>query len=364
LQHVGSPDESFGVISAQSVDQDGTRIRLDRYAKFAWAVLGYTVLVILWGALVRATHAGAGCGNHWPLCNGEVIPLAPKFETIIEFTHRVTTGLALPLVCALFWWASKQYTRGHAVRRAAFWSLVLILIEALLGAGLVRFELVVKNSSAARVAYLSLHLINTFILLGALTLTAWYASTRATARRITAPVRSDSLATDVGLGFAFKNRDLKFWLFAIAIMGTLLLGVTGAIAALGDTLFPVKTLAEGVRQDFDQLAHPLVRLRLLHPLVAVAVGTYLIALGGLSLCGLLGDASRHAKIFAGSIITLVFVQIFAGTVNVVLLAPVWMQLVHLFLADLLWIALVLFIAASLAKRKSIQTENLGYIADG
>lgn len=361
MQHVSPRDRP---LTAAFISQtDAERTSLDRYAKFAWAVLAYIVLVILWGALVRATHAGAGCGNHWPLCNGEVIPLAPKIETVIEFTHRLMTGLAVPSVCVLFWWASKRYVRGHVVRRAAFWSLIFILIESLLGAGLVVFELVAKNSSLARVAYLSLHLINTFILLGALTLTAWYASTLKNARRALLFTESDELKVDVGISRAFKNRDLKFWLFALAVVGTLALGVTGAIAALGDTLFPVKTLAEGMRQDFDQLAHPLVRLRVLHPLVAVAVGTYLSVFAGLILCGLVGNASRHAKIFAAAIITIVVVQIIAGVINVTLLAPVWMQIVHLFLADLLWIALVLFIAAYLAKQRPIEPESLSYIAD-
>ena len=50
------------------------------FARFAGAVLGYNLLVIVWGAYVRASGSGAGCGNHWPLCNGVVVPNAPLPE--------------------------------------------------------------------------------------------------------------------------------------------------------------------------------------------------------------------------------------------------------------------------------------------
>ena len=52
--------------------------RFPQFQKFAWAVLGWNILVVLWGAYVRASGSGAGCGNHWPFCNGEVVPRAPQ----------------------------------------------------------------------------------------------------------------------------------------------------------------------------------------------------------------------------------------------------------------------------------------------
>src|SRR5690348_3617167 len=84
------------------------------YASFTLAaVLG----VILWGAYVRATGAGAGCGQHWPVCNGTVIPRAPSTQTLIEYTHRVTSGLSLLLVIGLYVWARLAHAKGHTVRR-------------------------------------------------------------------------------------------------------------------------------------------------------------------------------------------------------------------------------------------------------
>ncbi|MFN8454080.1 MAG: COX15/CtaA family protein [Anaerolineae bacterium] len=76
-------------------------VKLDRFAKYVWTVLAYNLAVILWGAFVRASGSGAGCGSHWPLCNGEVIPRTPQMETLVEFTHRLTSGLALLLVIGL-----------------------------------------------------------------------------------------------------------------------------------------------------------------------------------------------------------------------------------------------------------------------
>src|ERR1019366_3079756 len=96
------------------------------FARFAWGVLAYNVAVILWGALVRATGSGAGCGGHWPLCNGDVLPDVSKIGTVIELTHRIMSGVALLLVAAMFLWAWKTFVPGHPARRWATWSLVFI----------------------------------------------------------------------------------------------------------------------------------------------------------------------------------------------------------------------------------------------
>ena len=65
---------------------------MSRFSRYAWGVLGANLLVILWGAWVRITGSGAGCGEHWPDCNGQVVPRDPGVETLIEFTHRATSG--------------------------------------------------------------------------------------------------------------------------------------------------------------------------------------------------------------------------------------------------------------------------------
>lgn len=297
----------------------------NRFASFAWGVLAYNLLVILWGAYVRITGSGAGCGSHWPLCNGEVVPRSPQLETVVEFTHRLTSGLALLAVVGMLLWALRAFPAGHRVRLGAKLSMGFMIVEALIGAGLVLLELVADNASMARAFWMIAHLVNTFFLLGALALTAWWASGGAAVR----------LRGQGALGAAL----------AVGVAGVLVVGASGAIAALGDTLFPSASLAEGLRQSFSADAHPLVQLRKLHPLVAVLVGAYLVGLGR---AAARLRPSADARRLAGALLGLYVVQLVAGAANVVLLAPGWMQLLHLLLADFVWIALVLLAASALA----------------
>jgi heme a synthase len=286
-----------------------------RFAQFAWAVLGFNLLVILWGALVRASRSGEGCGDHWPLCNGTVIPHAAEIATLIEFTHRATTGIAFFSVVAMAIWAFRSY-RSKPIFKSAIASLVLIVTEALLGAGLVLFRYTGTNASAGRAIYLSAHLINTLAMLAAMTLTAWWASGR---RRIE---------------WGKPEAPLLGW----AIAAALLIAVTGAVTALSDTLFPDTSLSAGIAADLSAASPMLVRLRVLHPAIAAAAGIFIAIVAG---------RFRRESRFAQAVISLVVIQMAAGALNLLLLAPVWMQIVHLLLADLLWIALILFSASLL-----------------
>ncbi len=298
--------------------------RMFRFPILAWGLLFYNIIVILWGAFVRATGSGAGCGAHWPLCNGVVVPRAPQIETIIEFIHRISSGLTLPLVIVLVVWAWQIYPCRHPIR----WSSALVvgftLSEALLGAGLVLFELVAHNASAFRALAMVLHLVNTFLLLGALALTAWWASQGAPGR--------------------FRWDGLAGWLVVAGVLGMVVLGASGAITALGDTLFPVGSLSEGIRQDFSATAHFLIRLRVFHPVIAVAVGLYLIFLANW-----LKQRIKDSRVgrLASLLVGLVVAQLLLGVTNLMLLAPVWMQLVHLLMTDLIWSCLILFSALAL-----------------
>lgn len=296
---------------------------MDRFARFTWLTLAYNILVILWGAAVRATGSGAGCGSHWPLCNGEVLPRAPRIETIIELSHRLTSGVALLLVVGLVIGAYRLRPRGDATRKASLYSLGFMLGEAAVGAGLVLFELVADNQSMARALFMGTHLVNTFFLLAALTLTAHFASG----------------------GAPFRVRGGFGGGLVAGVAGLLLAGVSGAVAALGDTLFPATSLAHALEQDLSPTAHLLIRLRLLHPVLAVAGGLFVLSLAWRILQERPGGEIRRYALWTGG---LVFVQVLAGLVNVLLLAPVWMQIVHLLLADLLWIAYILFGATALA----------------
>lgn len=302
-------------------------MRLDKFAKYAWGVLAYNLAVILWGAYVRATGSGAGCGSHWPLCNGEVLPRAPQIETIIEFTHRLTSGVALLLVIGLIVWAFRLYPKGHPVRFGTGLSLFFIITESLLGAGLVLFKLVDQDTSTTRAVAGALHLVNTFLLVGALALTAWWASG----------------GRPVQLG----NQRILQVITGIALAAMLLLGASGAVTALGDTLFPATSLSEGLQQKFSPTAHFLVRLRLFHPIIAVAVGAYIIIVMGVINARQPNPLTRRlSRVFT----VLYGAQLVAGAVNVVLLAPIWLQLAHLLVSDVLWILLVLFAASAFAQK--------------
>jgi heme A synthase len=294
---------------------------MDRLARFSWFVLACNVAVILWGAAVRATGSGAGCGSHWPLCNGEVLPRAPRLATVIEFSHRLTSGAALLLVVALAVAAFRLRPAGDPTRKAAVASVLFMFSEAAVGAGLVLFRLVADNQSMARAMFMGTHLVNTFFLLATLALTAHFAAGGV-------PLKG-RLGTGLAAGLA------------AGLLGLLLAGVSGAVAALGDTLFPSASLADALRQDFSPAGHFLIRLRLFHPTIAVAAGLGALLL---TLRPAPDTRGRWGRWTAG----LVFAQWIAGLVNVVLLAPIWMQIVHLLVADLLWIAYVLYAASALA----------------
>src|SRR4051812_37795757 len=223
-----------------------------RLARFAWVVLIYNVAVIVWGAYVRATGSGAGCGAHWPLCNGTVVLRAPAIATLIEFSHRATSGLSLVSVVALFFWARRVAAPGHPVRLGAALSLGFMLSEAALGAGLVLFQLVANDASAARALAVGAHLLNTFLLLGALTLSVFWASGGG------------------GLNAGAESRRAR-WQLTLGAAALLLVSVAGAITALGDTLFPSASFAEGLGADLSSTSHLLIRLRTIHPVLAVMV---------------------------------------------------------------------------------------------
>ncbi|MCC7128787.1 MAG: cytochrome oxidase assembly protein [Anaerolineae bacterium UTCFX2] len=305
---------------------------LSRFAKYSWGVLVFNLGVILWGAYVRVTGSGAGCGSHWPLCNGEILPRSPEIETAIEFTHRLTSGMAFLLVVGMFIWAMRIFEKGHVIRTGVWLSLIFIITEALVGAGLVLFRWVAYNVSVERVVSISVHLVNTFLLVASLTLTAWWASG---GRRV-------SLA----------NRGFVVWAFGLGFLGILFLGVSGAITALGDTLFPAATLPEGIAQDFAPTAHFLVRLRIWHPLIAVVSGTYLCVLAVFTTKS---RKERTIRRFVALLIILFLVQLAAGLMNLVFLAPTPLQVIHLLLADVVWITMVLLAAMTFAIQDTIVT---------
>jgi cytochrome c oxidase assembly protein subunit 15 len=283
------------------------------FLRFARLALIVTVAVILWGAVVRATGSGAGCGSHWPLCNGVVMPLAPRTATVIEYLHRLTSGAAMLLSVGLVIGARMAFPAGHRVRTWSLAALGVMLLEAALGAGLVLFGLVENNQSPARAAYIALHLCNTMLLTGVMTGTIWWARQPADAR---APSRSRGLAFTMGL--------------------LVITAAIGGIAALGNTLFPAQSLGAGLEADLSPASHFLIRLRVFHPFLALGAGLILIAQARRDPT----FKSDEGESLRTMLITLVLLQTGIGVLNWLLLAPLPIQLLHLLGSNLLWIAVV------------------------
>jgi heme A synthase len=306
-----------------------TKSNLIKFVRFSWFVLAYNVAVILWGAFLRASLSGDGCGQHWLTCGGEVIPSAPQFKTVIEFTHRLSTGLAFILVLLLFAWAFRQFEKGHYARKTAFASFIFIIIEALIGAGLVLTGNTAENWTPSRPFWMAAHLVTTFSLLAVLALTAWFAAG--------------------GKPFIFNVRRQILILLAIGVAGIFLVGMSGSLAALSSMLFPSSNLAEGIAQDFSSSSHILLRLRVSHPILSISVGIYLAFLAGWFKSQAGGDfrVNRWANVLT----ILIFVQFAAGLLTLLTLAPIVMQLIHLFLADAVWVAFVFLSASILAETK-------------
>jgi cytochrome c oxidase assembly protein subunit 15 len=287
--------------------------------RYAWGVVAYNVAVIIWGAAVRATGSGAGCGDHWPLCNGSVVQHHPTAATLIEFAHRSMSGVALVAIAALVFWTYRATARRHIARAAAMTALVLTLNEALLGALLVLLGKVAHDQSASRGVYLALHLTNTLLMLAALTLTAHFLSRR--------------------MGYMRGSVELRGQGVVVTGLAALIVtGVCGSLAALADTLYPSASLRAAILQDFAPNSPWLLHIRWLHPVISLIAGAFIlwIVFRGLSMA-----VNRGLSI---GVVGLLLLQYALGVADITLLAPVWLQIVHLFGADLLWIALVILTA--------------------
>ncbi len=316
-------------------------MKLNNYAKFAWVTLVFNIFVVVWGAFVRATGSGAGCGSHWPTCQGEVVPWEPQLETVIEFSHRISSGMALLLVIALLVWAFKAYPKGHPVRLGAGLSMFFMFTETMVGASLVLFELVAYNTTFTRAVVMGIHLVNTFLLMASITLTAWWASGGA-------PVK-------------IKGRGWPGWLLMGGFVAMLVLAASGGITALGDTLYPAKSLAHGIQEEFSPTANLILRLRVYHPLIAVLIGAYFVAVAAWYNSMHPNPVTRKLfRIFVGLYVG----QLFLGAVNVVLLAPVWMQLIHLFVSELLLIVMVLYLATTFGQPSEKETPPVSSVPTG
>jgi heme A synthase len=304
-------------------------LKISKFAKYAWFVLAYNLLVIVWGVFLRASKSGDGCGQHWLTCHGEVIPSAPELKTVIEFSHRIMSALDGLIVIVLVIWAFRAFQKGHILRKFAVASFAFVLVEGLIGAGLVLTGNTAGSYNAARPLWAMGHLISTFILLIFMSLTAWNAS------------------LEKPLSFNYDKKKVIF--LTIGVVGILLVGMSGSLAALSNMLFPSNSLAEGIAKDFSDTSHYLLRLRLSHPILSIAVSAYLFftATWAMKISN-----NKWTKNWANALSILLIVQLLFGGLTLLTLAPIVMQIGHLLLADIVWIAFVLMWANLLSKEQS------------
>jgi cytochrome c oxidase assembly protein subunit 15 len=308
-----TPDSTFSPILLFHSRPGG----MSQVAHFAWTALCWNLAVVLWGAYVRATGSGAGCGNRWPLCDGDIVGASANGQTIVEFTHRITSVISLLMVTSLVVWCWRVTKKGDWARYSAVLAAALLANEALLGAALVLLKHVGNDQSSGRVIFLCLHFGNTLLLLAALSLTAAWLSNDSRSFALIGKLREVS---SIGLG-----------LLAIVVTG-----ITGAVAALTDTLYPATSLPSSLAQDFSSRVPALLRVRILHPAVAAIAACYVLWVIWRSSTG----RNRFSR-SAIALIILLFAQIVIGMTNVLFLTPVWIQITHLFVAAAFWILLVL-----------------------
>ncbi len=276
------------------------------------------LFIIAWGAWVRLSGSGAGCGDHWPLCNGEVIPLSASWKTYTEYIHRFTTGLFGLTVLLQIFFSHREYPKGHPVIKGSYALLIMTFIESLIGAVLVKRGLVVNNTSAERAMVVGLHLVNTMFLLATFVHSHFFMKV------------SGKMPKRTPLSDARKEYLLGF----VGLALILIVGAFGAITALGNTLFPSENLISGIASDFNQSSPFLIRLRIYHPMVAVLMGAFWIALIHI----MSPEEARNIELqkWGQALSILIFVALGFGLLNWLLMAPVWGAMVHLIIADLVW----------------------------
>jgi heme A synthase len=303
-----------------------------RFHSFAWGLIAYNLLVVVWGAFVRASKSGAGCGDNWPHCgaDGQFVPTTTHLATWIEWTHRTSTAILGPLLLLLAIWAFCAFAKGNPVRKAAVGVLVFTAIEAWIGRYLVLNKLVVDDASLQRAIWMSLHLANILSLMGCLTLTAWWSGGGARIR--------------------WSGQGKLGLMWAACFLSVVALAITGALSALGDTLYPAASLMAGMRQDFASEAALLLRTRPLHPLMATLVSLFV---AWTILTTVRMRPTAPIKKMAPVVLALLAGQYFFGWWNLLILAPIWAQLTHLLLANLVWIGLISLGAAALAERAGV-----------
>jgi cytochrome c oxidase assembly protein subunit 15 len=287
----------------------------------------YAIVIILWGAFVRISGSGDGCGKHWPLCHGVLLPqgdVAYQLQTWIEFLHRAKSGLFGFLIFGLWIFSFRLFPKGHLARKAATFMFVFTVIEALLGALLVLKGYVDNDESLGRVASQGFHLANTLLLLGSMAaLWTW--------------------SRFINPAFSFSYRAL----IIIGLLGFFLIGVSGSVASLSNTLFPSQSLSEALQKDIADGSHFILKFRIFHPLLALTISALI-----LYLIVSIRNQMQKRTLIATILPWVVIGALIFGAATLLMLSPLWMKLTHLLIADILWISIVIFVCDSLTQEKT------------
>ena len=223
------------------------------FTTLAFATAFLTVGLIVFGAIVRVTDSGLGCGNQWPLCNGTIFPPLDNLTAWIEWLHRLFAALIGTFGIATLVVAIRAY-RGGRIQRlplvATVAAAILFFVQSILGAIVVVLDLPPTS--------VTLHLGTAMLLLAALLIAA-IASVYRPAER---PDASDRVTA-----LAYVTTALSF---VIILTGAL---VRGSGATLACVTWPD---CNGAIFPFDQGS--LQTIHMLHRFAVVALGVTLLLL--------------------------------------------------------------------------------------
>ncbi len=268
------------------------------YLIFLWV---YSILVVIWGAWVRISKSGDGCGTSWPLCNNAIIPDTSNAQALIEFTHRISTALYGILVLLLVVWTFKIFPKKHSIRRVVLFILSFTILEALIGAQLVLLGLVGDHTGFDRIIVMSLHQVVSILLTGSVA-RAYYLT---------------------------NSKVIKTYkLIEVAKFMFLLLVATGGIAALSNTVFPSSSILEGLVSDINPESHILLKLRVIHPILALSTA--------LAFVFVIIKLHKKNKQYSMQLATFFLIGILIGIITLITLSPTVMKFVHLAMAHIIW----------------------------
>jgi cytochrome c oxidase assembly protein subunit 15 len=285
----------------------------------------YTLLVILWGAWVRISHSGDGCGDSWPLCNDQLIPQTNSAKTWTEFSHRFMSGLYGIWVLGIWLWVKFKVDPQSSLQKTKNLLLFFTFTEAALGAKLVLSGLVGLEDSIHRSFFMSLHMINSLALMAATYLCSLICKIE---------IQDKELYKTHLSHFLSQTHRKKFILAGVFLVFVF---ASGAIASLSTTIFPSSSLWEGLLMDFKANSHYLVKLRGSHPLTGLIAGLTSVALAYSLLMSGLHDQLRQqtSRFFVFSIL-----QTALGILALLMLSPLPLKILHLTVGHLYFLSIV------------------------